>query len=345
VVRVGIIGLGFGAAVHLPAFQALPDVRVVAVAARRLEKAKEVADRVGIETAGTVEDVLRAPLDAVSIALPPALTADAAERALERGLAVLAEKPLAESADRAEALARAARGRTTAVAFQFAELDCFRTLKRALEADSTAGLASVHVTWRSLSYAHRTRTWNWKTDATRHGGVMNLLGSHVLYLLEWLLGPITELAAECSNTETRAFAPPGAPAAEDTAAISGVTAAGARIRVELSNSAVDRHGQRWVFAFDREQLVVEGRAGEALGPLSLARERGGGREVLAAARPHVEADSRLEPFRRLAERFVAAAQRDAACTPDFAAGARVQRLIEACRASALSAGAAQPVSP
>jgi len=345
VIRVGIIGLGFGAAVHLPAFQALPNVRVVAVAARRPEKAKEVADRFGIERAGTVDDVLRAPLDAVSIALPPALTAEVAGRALERGLAVLAEKPLAESADRAEALARAAKDRTTAVAFQFAELDSFRALKLMLPPGNLAQPISAHVLWRTLSYPHRTRTWNWKTDGSQRGGVMNLLGSHVVYLLEWLLGPIAELSAEFSNAATQALAPHGAQPAEDTATISGVTAGGGRLHIELSNAAVDRHSQCWTFALDAEQLVVEAPPGEALGPLSLVRKLRGRREVLVPPEPSAGPDLRLEPFRRLAERFVAAVQQCEPCVPDFSAGARVQRLLETVARSALTGGTMLRVDP
>jgi predicted dehydrogenase len=38
-------------------------------------------------------------------------------------------------------------------------------------------------------------------------------------------------------------------------------------------------------------------------------------------------DSRLPPFRALAERFVDAVSAGSACQPDFAAGARVQRLV------------------
>ena len=344
-IRVGIIGLGFGAAVHLPAFQGLPNVRVVAVAARRPEKAKEIAARYGIETAGTVDDVLEASLDAVSIALPPALTAEAARNALGHGFAVLAEKPLAESADRAEALARGARGCTTAVAFQFAELECFRALKRLLPPSSLAQPISAHVLWQTLSYAHRTRTWNWKTDRSQHGGVMNLLGSHVLYLLEWLLGPIAGLSAQFSNVATQAFAPHGAQPAEDTATISGVTVGGGRLHIELSNAAVDRHSQCWTFALDAEQLVIEAPPGEAFGPLSLVRKLRGRREVLVPPESSAESDLRFEPFRRLAGRFVAAVQQREPCVPDFSAGARVQRLLETVARSALTGGTMLWVEP
>lgn len=343
--RVGVVGTGFGAAVHLPAFQSLSDTRIVAFAGRRQEKAAELARRHGVEWGGTIDDLFARPLDAVSIALPPRFTAEVASRALDAGLAVLAEKPLADTVARAERLAEQARGHTTAVGFQFAELDTFRALDRLLDEADRTSVVSARVTWRTLSYAHRTRTWCWKTDRALHGGVMNLLGSHVFYLLERLLGPIAELSATFSDTATRAFAPAGAQPAEDTATITGTTSSGAVIQVELANAAPDRHAQRWEVETRDARLVVETPPGEALGRLSLTRETPGGREVLAVDEPGAGTDARLEPFRRLAQRFVDAARTRAPCSPDFGAGARVQRLLEVAAASAARAGAQRRVGP
>jgi predicted dehydrogenase len=343
--RVGIVGLGFGAAVHLPAFRSLPGVRVVGVAARRGEKARAAAVRLGLDIGGDVDALLAAPLDAVSIALPPDLTAIVADRALELGLAVLAEKPLADSAARALALAQRARGHTAAVDFQFAELDAFRALKAALETGGIGRVASARIAWRTLSHAHRNASWSWKTDRSRHGGVMNLLGSHVLYLVEWLLGPMDTLAAGFSSAATARFAPPGAAAAEDTAELTATLSGGRTVEIALCNAARDEVGQRWSFATSGARLTLESPPGEPMAPLTLVRETARERAVLATDAAFAGADARLEPFRRLAARFVAAARARAPCAPDFAAGARVQRLLEAAAASARAGGAPQAVAP
>jgi predicted dehydrogenase len=345
VTRVGIVGLGFGAAVHLPAFQSLPGVRVVGVAAQRAEKARATASGLGLEIGGTVDELLAAPLDAVSIALPPDLTATVATRALDLGLAVLAEKPLADSAQRAEDLAVRARGHTAVIDFQFAELDCFRALKGLLDAGDPGNVVSAQIRWRTLSYAHRNASWSWKTDRARHGGVMNLLGSHVLYLVEWLLGPIGALSARFSSAATERFAPPGERAAEDAVQLTATLASGGIVKIELCNAAAESVGQQWSFATPRSRLALESPPGEPMGPLTLTREKAGRREVVATDAGIADADARLEPFRRLAARFVAATQSHASCTPDFAAGARVQRLLEATALSAGGGGALQRVAP
>lgn len=338
-IRVGVIGLGFGAAVHVPAFAALPGVQVVALGGQRPGKARELASRLGIALGGTIEEVLGAGLDAVTIALPPEAGAQVAQAALERGLAVMAEKPLAHTVERAEALAQLAVGHTTAVGFELAELECFQALKRALEAQARPG--SVRLSWRTRSYAHSNRIWNWKTDRRRHGGVMNLLGSHILYLAEWLFGPLAEIRATYSDERTAAFAPTGEQPAEDRASIQAVTAGGVRIGIELDNAAGES-GMRWELDLPQGRLLLEERAG---GGLALGRTGGASPELLATDIPPAGVDWRIAPFRRLAGRFAGCVPQRAACTPDFRAGARVQRLLEFAAESARRNGAPLVIAP
>ena len=47
-IRVGIVGVGYGQAVLVPAFRLDPRFEVVALAASRPGKAREVADRLGV---------------------------------------------------------------------------------------------------------------------------------------------------------------------------------------------------------------------------------------------------------------------------------------------------------
>lgn len=339
-IRVGVIGLGFGAAVHAPAFAALPHARVVALGGQRPEKARMLAHRLGIPLGCTIDEVLETALDAVTIALPPEPGARVARAALARGLAVLAEKPLAESAASAERLAREAAGRTTAVGFELAELACVQAMRRALEAEAPAGAARF--TWRTRSYAHANRIWNWKTDGRRHGGVMNLLGSHILYLAEWMLGPLAELRASYSHERTAGFTPAGEQPAEDRATVEAVTARGLRVGIELDNAAGEG-GMRWEVELARGRLVLEERPGGA--GISLSRVDGATRIQLATDESLPGEDWRIAPFRRLAARFAECVQQRGACTPDFGAGARVQRLLEIAAQSARRGAVPLAVAP
>src|SRR5919107_627598 len=72
-IRVGVIGVGFGAAVHVPALQHLPETEVVAVCARRAERAHLAAAQHGVKNAlSDFRVMLRDPgIDAVVVATPP----------------------------------------------------------------------------------------------------------------------------------------------------------------------------------------------------------------------------------------------------------------------------------
>ena len=81
-------------------------VHVIGIASRTPQKAAEFAARHGIQRGfGCYEALLEATaIDAVYIALPPALHFDWARRAIEAGKHVLCEKPLAENAQLAQEL-------------------------------------------------------------------------------------------------------------------------------------------------------------------------------------------------------------------------------------------------
>src|SRR3954447_3713056 len=95
-VRVGIVGTGFGRQVHLPAFRAHPNCEVVAVCASRLERAQDAAARHGIERAfGDWRELVAADLEAIALAVPPAVQFEIALAAVRAGKAIFCEKPLA----------------------------------------------------------------------------------------------------------------------------------------------------------------------------------------------------------------------------------------------------------
>jgi predicted dehydrogenase len=110
-IRFGVLGTGRVVPYGLlaPANETL-GVAVTGVASRTPQKAAEFAARHGIEQGfGSYEALLQAAdIDAVYIALPPALHYEWARRAIEMGKHVLCEKPLAENARLAQELARCA---------------------------------------------------------------------------------------------------------------------------------------------------------------------------------------------------------------------------------------------
>lgn len=103
--RVGLIGLGGIGMVHHRAWQAVPEARVVGIAEPDAERAASA----GLPTYPSAQALLAAAeVDAIDICTPPAQHAGAAIAALQRGLPVLCEKPLARSPEEARGMVAAA---------------------------------------------------------------------------------------------------------------------------------------------------------------------------------------------------------------------------------------------
>src|ERR1700729_2517911 len=124
--RIGVAGIGFGQHVHIPAFRLNQDCEVVGVCASTHDRARAVADRTGVGCAfGDWREMIEdSRIDAVTLALPPALQTTVAIAALGLGKAVFCEKPLATSVEDAAQMVIAADSSALAnmVDFEFPEL-------------------------------------------------------------------------------------------------------------------------------------------------------------------------------------------------------------------------------
>ena len=109
--RWGILAPGTIAHKFAAGVKALPDAELVAVGSRTIEKAREFAAKYQIPRAyGSYQELAAdAEVDAIYVATPNHLHADAAILCLEHGRAVLCEKPLAGNLEQAEAMVGCAR--------------------------------------------------------------------------------------------------------------------------------------------------------------------------------------------------------------------------------------------
>lgn len=329
--RVGVAGLGFGA-VHAAAFLAQPDVELAGIASRRVDKAQSLAVSLSVARAcASVEELLDLELDAVSLALPPDQMAAAVRAALKRNVAVLCEKPLAQDAAVAQELADLAAGTVTAVDFIFGELETFKRMKQIVDNGLLGAVRHAEVLWAVESWANRLKKWSWKTDAARGGGVLNLLGSHVFYLAEWLLGRALTVRARTAPAAARVFAPPSEVAAEDFVRFAMTFCSGATLGAVIGNAHPGIHVHRWTVFFERGTAVLEN-VGVDYAAGFVLTVRGDMTEVLAE--PIGGSDGRMAPLGRLIARFLAGVATRTTVIPDLAAGARVQLIDTVARLSA-----------
>ncbi|WP_442958324.1 Gfo/Idh/MocA family protein [Povalibacter sp.] len=108
-VRTAVIGVGYLGRFHAQKYRQLEGSQLVAVVDASAESAQKVAAELGVEALTDYRAVLDR-VDAISIAVPTPLHHAVAMAALERGIHVLVEKPIATSvAEAREMVAAAAR--------------------------------------------------------------------------------------------------------------------------------------------------------------------------------------------------------------------------------------------
>lgn len=106
--RIGLLGTGpWALAAHAPALSGHPDLDFTGVWGRRPDAAEELAGLHGTRAYDDV-DALLADVDAVAVALPPAVQAELAVRAARAGCHLLLDKPLAPTVGQGRAVVGAA---------------------------------------------------------------------------------------------------------------------------------------------------------------------------------------------------------------------------------------------
>ncbi|MBI3850093.1 MAG: Gfo/Idh/MocA family oxidoreductase [Verrucomicrobia bacterium] len=326
---IGIIGIGFGKNVLLPAFRADARCEVTAFCASDIEKARAAAQATGVPRSyGDWRMLLADPaIDAVAIAVPPNVQVEVAWAAAKAGKHLFCEKPLALNLDQANAiLTAAARNKLAhAIDFEFPEVDAWPKTKASLAAGTLGRIRHVALTWRIETYAHRAQVDTWKIRAEVGGGTLNNFSSHTFYYLEWLFGPLTRLAARLS------------PSAAADARVDwwGEFSAGFPVTVSIAADAFLGPGHRLEVYGDQGTLVLENRGSDYMRgfSLSVGTRQTGTLIVQETLAGDATVDGRIAPVSRIARRFLDAIDSGQSVTPGLREGTRVQQLIDAARAS------------
>jgi predicted dehydrogenase len=108
VLRVGVIGVGHLGRHHARILSSLDGAQLVAVVDTAADRAAEAAATTGARALTDFRELF-GEVDAVTVAVPTELHREVALPFLERGIAVMVEKPMARSLDEADELVQAAK--------------------------------------------------------------------------------------------------------------------------------------------------------------------------------------------------------------------------------------------
>lgn len=186
--RIGIIGVGgIAQGRHIPAFKALSDDCVItAVSDVNLERAKEVSKTHQIDHVFEDYRDLFKEVDAVCICTPNRFHAEITVAALEAGVHVMCEKPMALSSGECENMLAAAREakKTLAIAYHY------RFMKNSQAAKKLMGQVGTPLVTRVQALRRRkVPGWGVFTNKSLQGGGSLIdYGCHLLDLAIWLMG-------------------------------------------------------------------------------------------------------------------------------------------------------------
>lgn len=200
-IRVGIIGAGgIARAAHLPGYQALDDVQVIAVCDVMPERAEAFAQEHGIPKAYDSFEAMLAEedLDAVSVCTPNYAHKAATVAALEAGMHVLCEKPMAMNLAEAREMAAAAEkaGKVLQIGLNWRFTSEAQVLRRFVE---SGDFGDIYYGEATCLRRRGIPSWGVFTQKRlQGGGALIDVGVHALDLTMWLMGnpkPVSVMGA------------------------------------------------------------------------------------------------------------------------------------------------------
>ena len=203
--RGAVIGAGGGIARlrHIPAFQE--------AARRGLAELVAVCDPIpaALEAAGEQagvaaryldyrEVLARDDVDVITIATPNSFHEPIAIAALEAGKHVLCEKPLALTLAGAQRMAAAAHGtnRVSAVNHRYRWVPAMRYLHELMTAGEFGDVRQIFMNYFNALFLDPATPMQWRYLRSERGGTLADIGSHLVDLALWLLGPIQRVRCD-----------------------------------------------------------------------------------------------------------------------------------------------------
>jgi predicted dehydrogenase len=241
-VRFGVVGTSFWTDfLHLPMLTSHPQAAITAICGRTRTNAEALAAKYSIPRVFTDYRTMIAAggLDAVLVATPDDTHLPIVMAALDAGLHVVCEKPLACSA--ADARAMYERAEAAAVNhmtfFTWRWLPYLRHMRVLLDRGRVGQL--YHCSLHYIGDYGRNGEYNWRFDRGRANGILGDLGSHMIDLARWLVGDIVRVSAHLATHASRVD-PDGAllDSANDAAHLLVEFASGAHGMIEVSSVGV-----------------------------------------------------------------------------------------------------------
>ncbi|TSA45665.1 gfo/Idh/MocA family oxidoreductase [bacterium] len=329
--KIGIIGSGFGQYSLFPAFRSVKNCEVIAICGQKREQLVKYCESIDFNNIYADWRLLlkNEELDAVAIAVTPRAQYEIAKAAINKGLHVFAEKPLAVNVRQARELLSLARKKKIVhgVDFIFPEIAEWKKVKELLDKRTFGKLEHISVNWDFLGYDIKNNKSSWKTSVANGGGALSFFFSHGLYYLEHFAGEISRVKSLFTySKESKNDGEVGADMLlRFKNGITGYAHVNCNYRGPVSHQLK--------FRCENGVIVLEGEGSAISNFIVRTYSQDKEKQLVIKKDPdRKNEDERVKIVRKLADRFVSSCLRGKQMYPSFREGLRVQELIEKIRA-------------
>lgn len=205
-VRAAIVGWGDVAAIHAEAIQAIDDASLVGVVDTDAARRDAASQALGVPTFGSVDElVVAVDPGVVHVTTPHHQHIPPSLAALERGVHVIQEKPLAASLEEGQRLVDWAAAHDTpkvGICFQNRYNVSSQQLRRVLDSGELGAIhgAYASVVWTRTADYYRAKPWRGSRSESG-GGLLINQAIHTLDLVQWFLGDVVDLAGHVATNK------------------------------------------------------------------------------------------------------------------------------------------------
>jgi len=247
-VRIGVVGTSWWAdLMHLPACNSHDRAELAAICGRNRERAEEMAQKYDIpQTYTDFRNMIeQGDLDAIVVSVPDDLHCLISLQALEAGLHVICEKPLAMTVEQAREMYERAEksGLKHMTYFTNRWMPVMRYMQQLVISGYVGNIVSSE--FRYVSGHGLNAGYLWRQDSKHSLGVLGDFGAHAIDLSRWLIGDISAVTAHLTcNVQRRDKFGNLVDAANDSAMLLTEYANGSHGTIHLSNvSHIGDRGQ------------------------------------------------------------------------------------------------------
>ena len=324
--KVGIIGSGFGLYGLLPAFKSLKNCKVVSICGKKTGRLTTYCKKIGLNKIYTDWKLMlkKEQLDILALAVTPNAQYEIAKFAIKAGINIFAEKPLAANYAQAKELLKLAESKKIkhTIDFLYPEIEQWKKVKSLIDSKALGKLKYLLINWDFPTPGIKNKRPSWKSDIKMGGGALSYYFSHSLYYIEYFCGKILSFKSDLSYNKEEEIGADIILKFEN--GISGY------IHLNCNAPSLNRH--HLMFQFEKGAIILENEnntvtdfvikiyTGEKVEELSLAEE------IIEK-----DEDERVRIVRKLANRFINSCIGGKSIIPSFTEGVRVQWLIKQIR--------------